>query len=427
VLGLSVTSAAVRLVVVEGAAGEGDTVRHDAVDIDTLRSCAEDGARGLAEILLGKPLVEAALAGQFRSIGVSWTDSSSAEGSMVLRALAVAGFDDFIAVSECDAATALARALQDLAGSEDIAVCIVEPEAAVVATVHSGKALAERIARTDGGIDELVGGLAPLLHPPDWTPEAIFALGSADDLDLVVASLRDEIPSSIVSAAGADVAMARGAALAAAWAISGAEAQVAVAEHVLTADGEPRERDRRVPKLTTRVGALTSVLVAAVLTFVVSVSAAVGLRLTSDAAPSTAEQRAAAAAPATPANALPPATPPSPQALVPPTAPRAELPPPAPESVAAEAAPLPEAAPPSEAALVEPAEAAPAPVYGPMEPAPPAVAPVEVPPAYVPPPYVAPEPAYVPPAPPAPQPRLRDRIIEKIPIINRFHEPQYPQ
>uniref|UniRef100_UPI003B82E246 DUF7157 domain-containing protein n=1 Tax=Mycobacterium kyogaense TaxID=2212479 RepID=UPI003B82E246 len=24
-----------------------------------------------------------------------------------------------------------------------------------------------------------------------------------------------------------------------------------------------------------------------------------------------------------------------------------------------------------------------------------------------------------------PQPRLRDRIIERIPIINRFHEPQY--
>jgi hypothetical protein len=25
----------------------------------------------------------------------------------------------------------------------------------------------------------------------------------------------------------------------------------------------------------------------------------------------------------------------------------------------------------------------------------------------------------------APQPRLRDRILERIPIINRFHEPQY--
>ncbi|WP_420085395.1 DUF7157 domain-containing protein, partial [Mycolicibacterium elephantis] len=48
-------------------------------------------------------------------------------------------------------------------------------------------------------------------------------------------------------------------------------------------------------------------------------------------------------------------------------------------------------------------------------------------PAYVPPP---PPPAYVPPQQPAyvppPKPRLRDRIIERIPIINRFHEPEYP-
>jgi hypothetical protein len=47
-------------------------------------------------------------------------------------------------------------------------------------------------------------------------------------------------------------------------------------------------------------------------------------------------------------------------------------------------------------------------------------------PAYVPPapanvPPPAPAPNYVPPAPP--QPRLRDRIIERIRIINRFHEP----
>jgi hypothetical protein len=54
---------------------------------------------------------------------------------------------------------------------------------------------------------------------------------------------------------------------------------------------------------------------------------------------------------------------------------------------------------------------------------PPAPAPV-----YVPPPAAAPPPAYMPPAPvyvppPVPQPRLRDRIIERIPIIGRFHEP----
>ncbi len=56
-------------------------------------------------------------------------------------------------------------------------------------------------------------------------------------------------------------------------------------------------------------------------------------------------------------------------------------------------------------------------------------APAYEPPEYTPPPapvYAAPAPppAYVPPV--IPQPRLRDRIIERIPIINRFHEPEYP-
>jgi hypothetical protein len=58
-----------------------------------------------------------------------------------------------------------------------------------------------------------------------------------------------------------------------------------------------------------------------------------------------------------------------------------------------------------------------------------------VPPAATPPvpAYAPPVPAYVPPAQPQvpavqPDPRLRDKIIERIPIINRFHDPQpmYP-
>ncbi|MCV7070561.1 hypothetical protein H7H73_08980 [Mycobacterium rufum] len=96
---------------------------------------------------------------------------------------------------------------------------------------------------------------------------------------------------------------------------------------------------------------------------------------------------------------------------------------------------------PAPEAVEVPAPAAP-PVYDePIAPAPEYVPPA---PDYVPPPA---PPNYLPPAPGAPilvqpggplpaavpppvtvdaqQPRLRDRIIERIPIINRFHEPQY--
>ena len=81
------------------------------------------------------------------------------------------------------------------------------------------------------------------------------------------------------------------------------------------------------------------------------------------------------------------------------------------------------AAPPAPAApSAVPVYVAPAPVY--VAPAPVYVAPPA--PVYVPPPA----PVYVPPAAPpvvmpVPEPRLRDRIIEKIPLINRFHEPKY--
>ncbi len=84
---------------------------------------------------------------------------------------------------------------------------------------------------------------------------------------------------------------------------------------------------------------------------------------------------------------------------------------------AQEAAPIPE--PPAAAPIApEPAYVPPAPAYVPPAPVPAYTPPV---PAAVPP---AAPPNYVPPAPV--QPRLRDRIIERLPIINRFHEPEYP-
>ena len=101
---------------------------------------------------------------------------------------------------------------------------------------------------------------------------------------------------------------------------------------------------------------------------------------------------------------------------------------------------VPDARPIVEPPAAPPAPQAPPPVY--EEPIAPAPAYVPEAPAYVPPApppnYLPPEPApaYIPPAPvpnvappqlntPQPEPRLRDRIIERIPIINRFHEPEY--
>jgi hypothetical protein len=388
VLGLSMTSTDVRWVLVEGTTGEGATIHRDSIDFDTLDD-----------------VIDAVVDNRLHAVGVTWTNEAETEASIVLEALAARDLENVIAISELEAADALATGIADRAGYSDVAVCLIEPDAAVVAMVNSEGVTVDRIARPLDGADvvELPSGVIAMFDMDDWQPEAIFVVGSADDLDLVMSSLEGATASPVISAAEADLALARGAALASARAVNTLEAP-------------------RAP-LMSRIGALTSVLVAAVVVFVVSLSVALGLRLTPGTV-STPEQRPAAdaaeaPAPAAPAPSLPKAAPKSrPPAAPPPSpaAPRQEAQPPAARTVS----PAPEVAPVAEPVVEPPAAApiAPAPVYVPPAPAytPPA-------PAYVPP---APPPNYVPTAPP--EPRLRDRIIERIPIINRFHEPelQYP-
>ncbi len=136
----------------------------------------------------------------------------------------------------------------------------MEPDAAVVAVVDAGGVTVDRIGRPLDGADvvELPSAVIAMLELNDRQPEAIFVLGSADDLDLIVSTIDGATESPVISAADAGLALARGAALASARAVNS-----------LAPAG---------PHLPSRTGALTSVLVAAVVTFVVSLSVAVGLR-----------------------------------------------------------------------------------------------------------------------------------------------------
>lgn len=390
VLGLSLTSSTVRWVLVGGVTGEGATVDRGAFDFD-----AAVDPDDLLDVLLAD-VVE-----RIHAIGVTWTIEAEHIASRVLDAVTARGYGDAIAISELEAAEVLAAGIAEIADYDDVAVCIVEPDAAVVAMVGAGGVTVDRIARPLDGTDavELPSSVITMLELNEWEPDAIFVVGSAGDLALIQSTLDDVTASPVFSAADADLALARGAALASARAVN----------HL----------DAPAPRLPSRVGALASVLVAAVVTFVVSISAAVGLNLTGGGgddrprAANTVDEPVAAEEDAPPAQAVDPAQPID-KATTP-----AEAMPVVAQTIAV-------AVPPPAAPAVEiyepPAYVPPAPAYTPPAPAyvPPA-------PAYVPP---TPAPAYTPPAPNyvppvAPQPRLRDRIIERIPIINRFHEPDY--
>jgi hypothetical protein len=350
VFGLSLTSTAVRWVLVEGATGEGAPIDRGEFQVGAL------DADFLLDVLLNQDTVAG---NRLHAVGVTWTNEAAVSASVVLDALADRGVRNVVAVPDTDAAEALAYGIAEITDYDDVAVCVVEPDAAFVALVTDHQVTVERIDRPQDRDDAL-----------ELTSSVIARLDS------------NARRPGAVSATEAELALARGAALASAREVNEAEVPGAWVG----------------PRLKSRIGLLSTVLGAAVLTFVVSLSMALGVRLTPDSA--TVEPQNVNAA-----EAAPVAAPPPPHRAAPSLQ----------QAAAAVAKTIVVARPPAP-------EPAAAPVYEP-----PAAAPVAPPPVYQP-----PAPAYVPPpaplyVPPPPQPRLRDRIIERIPIINRFHEPQYPQ
>jgi hypothetical protein len=418
VLGLSVTSAAVRWVLVEGVTGDGDAVDRGALDV---ADSADFDAEALLTVLLDAN--EAVMESGLHAAGVTWTPAGEAVAGAILEALQARDVHNAIAVSEPEAAEALAGGISAISGYEDVAVCVFEPDGTLIALVNAdGVTVDPQNTVPDRDVELSASVIALELN--DRQLDAIFVVGSAD-LDPVVSSMNAVAAAPVISSAEADMAMARGAAVASAMAVN-----------VIGGGSTSRLGLRGMSRTT----ALASVVVAAAVTLVISLSVVLGLQATSDSPSETtnanatgeplkegkmgAEAKAALAAPKLdqrsaapvpkPAAKRAPAAKPAPQPAAPPVAQTIAAAPPAPAAV-------PDAAPPA-AAPSAPAYVPPVPAYTPP-------APAYTPPA---PAYTPPAPAYVPPAPqvPAvqPEPRLRDKIIERIPIINRFHDPQpmYP-
>jgi hypothetical protein len=365
VLGLSLTSAAVRWVLVEGTTGEGDPIDRGELDIPAIDTLD-------AELLLHAVLNPDVIAEhRIRVVGVTTTCAAEPAAAAVVEALAARGHRNVVSVTDDAAVAALAGGIAAITEHDEVAVCIVEPDSAFVAQVDDGEVTVEHIDRPADMADalELTSSVIAVLG--ERKTDAIFVIGSGD-VEVIVSSFEAITEAPVYSAAEADLALARGAVL--------------VAARTLDMSGPP------IVGLTlrraSRTGLLSAVLAAAVVTFVVSLSIAIGLNLTKGSATqperlsaATESEQSAAAATVTPRPAAQP-----PVAF--------------PDASRALAKTMIAKAPPAPAPVAEP-------VYAP-------------PPAAPPPPYQAPAPVYVP---PPPKPRLRDRIIERIPIIGRFHEP----
>ncbi|AFM17622.1 hypothetical protein Mycch_2861 [Mycolicibacterium chubuense NBB4] len=388
VLGLSVTPSSVGLVLVEGQDADGVAVDGERFELPRRGSAGAVATSEQAAAAVVRTEALAADRGQrVQSIGVTWSDDADTEASLLLKSLSASGYDNIVPVRLSEATDALARGIADVMGYRTTAVCVIEPEqlmALVVATDEG--AVQTAVNHSVVTEEDLIGWLSAVFTRADWEPEALVLVGSGEDLDGLAPLLEEALSVPVFSPAEAQLALARGAALACAqtgefdpW----------------TADAGPPETGpsagRRFDRLL-RVGP-AALLVAGVVAFVASVSAALGLLFVPD---RPAPVVRSSADTSVPVPAAVPAQPPVPVPAAPmPDAGAADVPEVAPEPEPAEQAP-------------EPAPVPDAPPAADVSPA----ADVAPPPVDVPPP-VPPAAATVPPVPqerPGLLQRIRDRL-----------------
>ena len=273
VLGLSLTSTSVGWVLVEGRDADGTILDHDDFEVRT--------ATGLQAVYTSEQAsaavldAQAAAAGhdqRLHVVGVTWSDEAAAESAMMLETLTDAGFDNIVPVRLHDACDMLARAITPMLGYDKAAVCVLDGESTIVVMVDACDDVAQSaIKQLSGGPGALVHWLTALFDRSSWQPGGIVIVGPDDDLDVLSRRLTKIVPVPVVTQPGAELALARGAALASAQSTEFTDD--AIAETV-----DSWRRDPNVSSQNSYAGALT-MLAAGAVTFVASLSLAVGPHL----------------------------------------------------------------------------------------------------------------------------------------------------
>ncbi|MCI4675741.1 DUF7159 family protein [Candidatus Mycolicibacterium alkanivorans] len=308
VLGLSMTPTTVGLVLVEGDGADGATKHHDVFEVRRGGFSPVTTSEFVAEAL---SRTQAIAGGQrLQSIGVTWSDDAAVEASLLLDSLADSGFDNIVPIRLPEATEAFARAIGQVIGSEVSTVCVVEPDAVVALAVDSNQNSVQTAVSYQLETDQdLIGWLADVLSRDGWRADGLVLLGSGDELDIIARRLEQVLGMPVFAPAEAELALARGAALASVNSFGLFDDPLFIAP----------ESARDGHRSLVRSGPV-AMLVGGVLTFVVSASAAAGIALLPDRGGSHAEQRPVVntAETASPRPVSVPLAPPPPQVLAPP-------------------------------------------------------------------------------------------------------------
>ncbi|WP_243858628.1 hypothetical protein [Mycobacterium sp. DL440] len=215
VLGVSLTPSTVGLVLVEGSEADGATVDHESFDIRGLAPARTDDI--CADVVKAARRAERVAAERdlrLAAIGVTWSSGAAAEGAVLLKKLADAGFADVVPVRLPQATDALARRVAGIVGFDTTGVCVLEPDVVQAMTVGGDNPVQTAVSR---GIETVAGlstWLSDILGAADPRPDALVVVGSAVDLDSVLPKLEQVLRVPVFTPAEPGLPLARGAALA---------------------------------------------------------------------------------------------------------------------------------------------------------------------------------------------------------------------
>lgn len=278
VLGLSLTSTSVGWVLVEGRDAEGTILDHDDFDVDpTAGLQAVYTSEQASAAVLDAQAAAAGLDQRLHVVGVTWSDESAAEAALLVESLTDAGFDNIVPVRLHDACDMLARAIAPVVGYDQAAVCVLDGDSTIVVMVDTEAGEAQTaIKQLSGGPGRLVHWLTALFDRSSWQPGGIVIVGAQDEVDVVSSHLQ-ALPVPVLTQAGTELALARGAALVAAQSTEFTD------DEMLETVNSWRQ-DHAAARRRSYAGAVT-MLAAGAVTFVASLSLALGPHLVPTHAP----------------------------------------------------------------------------------------------------------------------------------------------
>lgn len=208
-LGVSMTPTAVRVVLVEGATADGATIDHFDVAVGS------DAAEQVVAAILGTQESVEEGGHRLASTGVAWTDHGLA--AELRRSLRAHGRDDVVLVSELHAASALAQAIGRAVGYERTALMFIDGDTATLAVVRTVDGAVVRVhTRGRSAGTQVLGEMVGRLDALDEPPQALYLVGGGPESGRLRAVISEHTSLPVHAPDDADLALARGAALASA-------------------------------------------------------------------------------------------------------------------------------------------------------------------------------------------------------------------